>query len=43
MYCQVEITAVKLVLGRNLTPVSSCKVSFGCDDLHLKCVDLQHE
>lgn len=43
MYSQVEITAVKLVPGWNLTSVTASKVSLGCDDLHLKCVDLQQE
>lgn len=41
MYSQVKITAVKLVPGCNLTSVRSSKVSLGCDDVHLKRVDLQ--
>lgn len=41
MYGQVEITAVKLVPGGNLTPVSASKVRLGCDDVHLKRMDLQ--
>ncbi len=41
MYSQVEITAVKLVPGRNLTSVSSSKVTLGFDDVHLKRIDLQ--
>lgn len=39
---QGEVTAVKLVLGGDLTSVCSSEISSGCQDLHLKRVDL-HE
>lgn len=44
MYSQVKIAAIKLVLGCNLTSVSSCKICLGSNKVHLKRVDLQpHE
>lgn len=41
MYFKIECAAVKLILIGDLTPVVSCIVLFGLDDLHLKCVHLQ--
>lgn len=40
VYSQGEVTAVKLVLGGDLTSVGSSEVSLSCQDLHLKRVDL---
>lgn len=41
VHSQGEVTAVKLVLGGDLTSVGSSEVHLGCQDLHLKRVDLR--
>lgn len=40
VHSQGEVTAVKLVLGGDLTSVGSSEAGFGCQDLHLERVDL---
>lgn len=40
MYSQVKIAAVKLVSGRHFTPISSGKIRFGRNDVHLKGIHL---
>lgn len=41
IHCQVEIRTIKLVLGRHLTSVPSCKSHIRFYDFHFKYVHLE--
>lgn len=43
MHGQLKITAVKLVPGWHFTSISSCKISFGCNDVHLEGIHLWND
>ena len=41
MNSKFKVTAVKLIPGRDLTPVASSEVSLGCYNVHLKSIHLK--